>query len=253
MIPLAVDRYLSERAPPRIAVHWHAYKEWRWGDPLVRHLKRLCDPDKLSIDVGAHTGAYLYFMRRHSARCVAFEPNPGLLSILRARFPRHVEILPYALSNRSGVERLRVPVIAGAPNLGRATIEPANRFAAEQAIEIETRRLDAFELGPVGLIKIDVEGHELEVLSGAAALLGRDRPNLIVEVEDRHRPGATRSVFEHLAALGYAGWFRFGDALLGVEQFDPALHQRGERVGSKLPYVVNFVFSVDPGIRRDLA
>jgi hypothetical protein len=58
---------------------------------------------------------------------------------------------------------------------------------------------------PVGFIKIDVEGHELSVIKGATALIRRDSPIILVELEDRHRPDAMRSFSSFLGGLGYGG------------------------------------------------
>ena len=59
----------------------------------------------------------------------------------------------------------------------------------------------------VGLIKVDVEGHELEVLRGALSTIEKDRPSILVEAEDRHRPNAFASVCELLAPFGYTAWY----------------------------------------------
>ena len=57
----------------------------------------------------------------------------------------------------------------------------------------------------VAFVKIDVEGHELNVLNGAVELLERSQPVFLVEAEDRHRAEATRSVFEFFRSKFYRG------------------------------------------------
>ena len=53
--------------PGTIGACYNAYKAYRWGDPYIRLVATLADPRRLSIDVGAHLGDYIFFMRRHSA------------------------------------------------------------------------------------------------------------------------------------------------------------------------------------------
>ena len=60
------------------------------------------------------------------------------------------------------------------------------------------KRLDDQHLDNVGLIKIDVEGHELAVLHGAADTLTRNRPAVVVEAEERHHPNAVAEITELL-------------------------------------------------------
>ena len=61
---------------------------------------------------------------------------------------------------------------------------------AVQSIDVPVKRLDDLHLDQVGLIKIDVEGHELAVLRGAADTLTRNRPAVLAEAEERHHPHA---------------------------------------------------------------
>lgn len=69
---------------------------------------------------------------------------------------------------------------------------------------------------PVGLIKIDVEGLETEVLKRAMGSLCSDKPNLIIESEERHFPGALSNVCSLLVGLGYQGMFLAGTCFRGV-------------------------------------
>ena len=62
-----------------------------------------------------------------------------------------------------------------------------------------TLRLDDVTANPVGFVKIDVEGAEALVLSGAENLIRHGKPIFLIEIEERHREGAiaqTRIMFE---------------------------------------------------------
>jgi FkbM family methyltransferase len=208
MISPVIDRLLS-KAPGEIGAYYNAYKNYRWGDPYLRQISVLADRSRLAIDVGAHVGDYTFFMRRHAAGCVAFECNPDLVAGLRRRFAQTVDIRPDAVSDRQGVTSLRIPRSGTGRGLGRATIETNNQlddFVSADIIEVKTVRLDDVIGRPVGLIKVDVEGHELAVLRGTKQILERDRPNLLLELEERHAPGCVAAAFTFLGELGYRGY-----------------------------------------------
>ncbi len=240
MIPRFVDAWL-DRDRGALGSHYAAYKDWRWGDPHVRIVDLLCDRSKLSVDVGAHLGDYTYFMRRASKACLAFEPNPALAAHLRRRFPSRVTVREAAVSDRPGRAVLRIP----RDGLGLATIEPANAVAGDEEVEVEIVTLDEAVTEDVGFLKVDVEGHEMSVFHGAERLLQRSRPNIIVELEERHRPGILGNAFAYLAALGYRGWFLCAGNVLPIGEFDASRHQR---FGISRPYIANFVFSADPAL-----
>jgi hypothetical protein len=111
-----------------------------------------------------------------------------------------------ALSDRSGKATLRVPPM----DFGFSTIEPNNDLCgktrgSDDPIEVCVKRnkLDDSELDNIGFIKIDVEGHELEVLQGASETILRERPTLLVEIEERHRLGSLTAVHEYMESYGY--------------------------------------------------
>ncbi|MDE2200307.1 MAG: FkbM family methyltransferase [Rhodospirillales bacterium] len=223
MIPRFMDRLLSDASGP-VGTWYGAYKAYRWGDPYIRLVASLADRARLAIDVGAHLGDYTFFMRRHAAGCVAFECNPALVAHLRRRFAGSIDLRADAVSSQAGTATLRIPreVDTG---LGRATIESANPldrdFSGFDLVTVRTVTLDEAVNRPVGLIKIDVEGHEMAVLHGAARILRDDKPNLIVELEDRHAPGCTAAAFEFLGQLGYRAACLQNGALAGIEPGRP--------------------------------
>lgn len=206
--------------------------------------------------MSAHRGAYTYFLNKYSAHCYAFEPNPLLAADLRKRFPS-VDIWATAVSDRPGSAVLRTPLKGELPDLNRSTIEPPsiNRlegaFSGINAISVEAVRLDDVIHRPVAMIKIDVEGHELSVLAGSSEILKRDRPNLVIELEERHNPGIVDAAFSQLHELGYRGYFFFDSAVVSTTKFDLSVHQCGN-VDQGEPYVWNFIFSVSESVASSL-
>ena len=70
-------------------------------------------------------------------------------------------------------------------------------------------------------MKIDVEGHELNVLNGAVELLEHSQPVFLVEAEDRHRSEAIRSIFEFFENRFYRDFFLKEGRVVPIDQFDP--------------------------------
>jgi len=244
------ERYESLRyriMPPRLYARFRAYRSYLRGEPELRLVRFLVDRRRASVDVGANKGVYTWFLARRSARVHAYEPNPKIFDILRRGAPANVEALPYALSDRAGTTTLAIPRRARGYSNQCASLERAQFEGPVKEVEVECRRLDDQGHGPVGFIKIDVEGHEAAVLRGAAETLRRDRPNLLIEIEEAHNPGAFDETFAMLRDGGYDGFALFDGTLRGLDFFDVQTHQRAPiadywagRPGQ--PYVFNFVF-----------
>jgi FkbM family methyltransferase len=194
-------------------------------------LDLLCDRNRPGVDVGAKIGMYTYRIREHSSEVIAFEPIPMFNRILRAVFQgKRGRIEPYAISNQRGTAKLRLPYgHDGSPKYGRSTIDAANQFDPEiigrtDELEVETRRIDDYDLSDVGFIKIDVEGHELAVLEGAAATIGRHKPNLLIECNDEHQPDAVNRLDAWLDAHGYTAAFLTDRELRPIDEYRRDLH-----------------------------
>ncbi len=216
-------------------------------EPEFDLIPYLAVKDKITLDVGANWGIYTRQMLKYSKECWAFEPIPELAKLLRRTFKKHTVIESVALSDKNGEAKLRFPKNM----LTRATIEKENDTNNNSEIEVitvPTRRLDDFALGPVGLIKIDVEGHEEAVLHGAEALLRRDKPSLIIEAEERHKPNSVNNVWKFLSVLGYKGFFFLNGNLEKIEDFRKEYHQNiknsKDSKDKQNPsiYINNFVF-----------
>ena len=155
------------------------------SEPEILHVTRHLRRGDWVIDVGANVGHYTC----HMASCVgargrvlAFEPIPSSFALLSANVQAagfsNVTLFNIALSSHAGVSRMTVPPYE------RSTLE--NFYRAHIADEGDTPvmclPLDAIPVpGAVRLVKVDAEGHDLDVLQGMEALLLRDRPLTIVE------------------------------------------------------------------------
>jgi FkbM family methyltransferase len=234
-----------------------AWKYRRRNEPaeiayLLRHLK----PGDVAIDVGAHKGAYLYWMRKRvgpEGRVIAFEPQPRLAHLLRNVVSRkvwtNVTIEDAGVSSHSGAGRLHVPQSAYSETSpsARLSSDPITAAGTDLAIDLVT--LDDYftrnAIQRIDFLKCDVEGHELDVFRGAAGLLQTFHPRLLFECESRHHPrGSIRPVFQYLEQFGYVGRFFHRQELLPLSRFDCARHQvnEGERFWEHPDYSSNFVF-----------
>jgi FkbM family methyltransferase len=239
---------LINRFAPR-SLWRHRVRAWPIdaGEPEAALLPLLVERRKVSIDIGAARGAYTALLVTLSRRVIAFEPVPYFADPLRQMFAqtRIVQIEQVALSDQSGTRNMRVPSECH----WRATIESSNnlRYTPEvEVIPVEVRSLDAYSFRNVGFIKIDVEGHELAVLRGGSGTIQREHPNVLIEVEEQHRPGALADVFGFFESAGYSGLYLLEGKLESLATFDPAIHQDARNLDSRglrtSLYVNNFVF-----------
>lgn len=240
-----VETFFSNRFP--LIFTLLEWKKVLTKDEVAFYLDKYCDLNKVSVDVGVLWGAYTYGMLKHSSSVVAIEANPNQISFLNNSFSRlknksgkDVRLTNVALSSEEGVIKLRVPV----NQPGNATIESGNNLSSSKRnyeYDIKRVRLDSLGLKNVGLIKIDVEGHELDVLKGSEVLLKDQKPNLLVESEERHKKNAVADLDCFLRNLGYVGHFYASGKKHSIKDFDVNIHQNDESRGTK-KYINNFLF-----------
>lgn len=226
------ERLKHALIPGRCYIRYRALKEWRRGEREVRLLPQLVDRRRNAVDIGANKGTYSYFLARLARQVHAFEPNPKMYAVLRRTIARNVVAYPTALSDCSGTATLRVPYgRKGFSNQGSSlsAAKPMEHFVG---LEVERRRLDELGLADIGFIKIDVEGHERAVLTGAAETIARDRPTLLVEIEEAHTGEPLAQSLDWICGLGYDAFFAADRGLQPIAALDAARHG----------YVFNFVF-----------
>jgi FkbM family methyltransferase len=169
-------------------------------------------PGSVACDVGANLGEWAVPFARAvgpAGRVIAIEPAPrsaaALEATLAANALRQAETVRCAVGDRDGMTEFAVPVVTSArTDTGTARIGPAR--AGHEALQVQLRSLDSIaaerSLDRLDLIKIDVEGHERYVLDGAAAILDRWRPVIVIET-GHEAEGSRSAIHDRLSRLGY--------------------------------------------------
>ena len=152
----------------------------------------------VALDIGANIGNHSLYFASHFREIVAFEPNPRTFKVLRlnADLATNITCHAFGLSSESREGRLNLQV----GNVGAASL----LTPAETGINVALRTLDSLDgLSDVKLVKIDVEGHEAQVLEGGRALLLRDQPIILLEQHARDFIHGQSPSLSILKELGY--------------------------------------------------
>ena len=180
-------------------------------------LTQLVDKKKASIDIGVYRGVYSYFLAGLSEYVYAFEANSLLHNKLISSFKNitNIKIENLAVSSSSGTTELRVPIRDESADydneqkyeLGVATIHRKNNLhnkKYETISNIKKITLDEYNFEhQIGFIKIDVEGHELDIIRGATIFLKMNKPVLLVEIEEQHTGINPNIIISEIKEFGY--------------------------------------------------
>ena len=161
----------------------------------VATFRRLVRSGSVVFDVGANIGQYTLLASKlvgKTGRVYAFEPSPVVLKRLKYHLEMNhednVELVCKAVSDRSGTADFYQANESG--NQGVGSLLPAEsyraRARANEAIEVDTITLDDFcekhGVDHIDVLKVDVEGFDLDVLKGAEKVLSRS-PRVVVLAE----------------------------------------------------------------------
>ena len=178
----------------------------------IRLLLTLLKLPGMVIEVGANMGVHTVPMATELARqgrsMLAIEPQPIIFQQLCANLAlnglMNVTALSYACGRESGVVSFEVPDYRSVGNFGCTSMSSSSETGSRHATVPCIRLDDLVPEAAVGLMKIDVEGFELQVLEGSTRILARSQPVLYVE-NDRvdQSPQLIQWLFEH----GYHLWW----------------------------------------------
>lgn len=165
---------------------------------------------KSFVDIGANAGYFSLVAEKYltntEQKIVAVEPFPDNVRLIEGHISKnktkHVHIVQAAVSDKNGEVSFSD---SGNPS--------ANTYVSESSlhknfpkIKVKAVSLDSLaeELGLKNFVlKIDVEGAELDVLKGAKDVLGSVKPEIVLATHECHVPGMEEACLEFLKGYGY--------------------------------------------------
>lgn len=180
------------------------------ASPEDEMIEMVCDllderPKGIAIDCGANFGCWTLALAPHATQVIAFEPQPGVASLLRrsieaSLFP-NIHLFDIALGFEEGWAEVPVLDLDSDSNFGGVELN-RNDWGADQIIQVDVRCLDdVVQDGPISFIKADVEGGELDLLKGAERLILKWKPIIICECD--HPRTNTEALGKYIESLGY--------------------------------------------------
>jgi FkbM family methyltransferase len=216
-------------------------------EPELLYLQSILKSDSTFIDIGTNKGIYLYQAEKSikTGQIIGFEPNKKMVEFASKLF-KTSKIYPLAISSKKGIATLYIPKKGNELQDTRASLEVIKDNVDK--IEIETITLDEWifekNINKIDVVKIDVEGHEFDVILGCKMVMEKIKPIFIIEIELRHANYPIQDIFEHIKGFDYSIFF-FNRTSLTTEAFnslDIASFQKNEYLDDFNCYINNFIF-----------
>lgn len=175
-------------------------------------LEQICRKDYVLVEVGANIGAHTVALAKHigsEGKIYAFEAQPEIFKVLCANVInnglQNVHCLPIAIGSEIG--EISYPFINYdcEENFGAISLDLADKIASDERTPVQIKPLDKV-INPkrLDVMKIDVEGMEIDVLLGAETIIQQFLPLIYLE-NDRLEKSA--SLINILWEFGYDLWW----------------------------------------------
>lgn len=165
------------------------------GATIMGQLGPFISKDRVVADVGAATGHFTDYFASRCARVHAFEAVPAVfMQLLKKQSEfQNVTANNLAVSNFFGKAKFYV-------DDKRLSNSSFLNLVDGPSTQVNVISLDKYfgTAPPVGFIKIDVEGTELDVITGADEIIRRDKPNMLVEIYEPYSAHPLDAIFEIL-------------------------------------------------------
>lgn len=202
-------------------------------------LRYLVAPGATVLDVGANIGIYTAFLSKlvgGQGSVYSVEPVPLTFDLLSNNVKKmglsNVSVLNYALSGDDRAGIMEIPKDDNSKNedfYQARIVDEAEQDSSLRSYKVNIRSLDSLflsDLKELSFVKIDVEGFELSVISGAKKVVERFKPAFLIEISsDPDCPGSDASkIFEELAKEDYRPYWFDGNLLRHREVGDTTVN-----------------------------
>ena len=169
-----------------------------WDPQLKPIIERVGRQDLVAIDAGSYLGFHTIHMARHFGQVYAFEPQTEIFEMLCTNIlvngMKNIKAFNNALYDRdcymrlapASMQEMPVPFLGATVDYDRIGNAAALAFevvAENSAGSVRAFTIDSLNLENVGLIKIDAQGSEFNVLKGATKTIARCRPVIVFAYE----------------------------------------------------------------------
>jgi FkbM family methyltransferase len=196
-------RWIACKSPPpydyELAYNGHEL------DVIKKFTSTIIKSDSVCMDVGAHAGAWAIRLAQKAKTVLAIEPVPRSMKQLmyntKVNGLKNLRFFEFALSNRTGKAK-----IAMLQSYGQYSLSNLGNQTLKDEIEVDVKTLDS--MGPfidrLDFIKIDIEGHEIEMLEGGMKVLKEFKPVMFIEVHGDKLLPRLKEIYKE---LGYTSVF----------------------------------------------
>ena len=169
---------------------------FRWLSSLTISTK-----ESVCIDIGANIGNHSLYFSDYYKKVYSFEPSERIFNILflNSKLVNNIECFNFGCSNEDKTALLT----SISTNRGGSFISSEEREGEIEKIKVKPLDETLQDINNVGLIKIDVEGHEYEVLEGAKKTIKDNMPIILFEQHENDFYDNSSPSIEFLKKVGY--------------------------------------------------
>lgn len=160
----------------------------KWGEPTF-NVDMILEIEKYfknrsrvhALDIGANIGFMTSYFGKRWENTTAFEPTPSIFKCLKKNCEGHnnIDLKNFAISDQTGDLLFAINPKSEINQL----ISSKNVLKKNwSAIKVPTVKIDDLKFSNIDMIKIDVEGHEFNVIKGAENTIKNQRPLIAIEI-----------------------------------------------------------------------
>jgi len=242
--PSSIEEKIKEfLIPGKLYLKHLKRKHLKKGEDELHLLRFFINKGNGAIDIGANKGVYSSILAPLASIVYSFEPNPKLFKILKSGLASNCIGYQIALSNTSIKQKLLVPYSQRRKSYSNqgASLSKVKVNGEHGVVQVQTRTLDSYNFINIDFIKIDVEGHELNVLKGAVKTLKRNKPILLVELSESHTKMPIEKLIKNVEGYGFKAMFLKKGRLHDISLFNNEKDHRYAPIG-KGNFIYNFIF-----------
>jgi len=181
-----------------------------WENRLIDYTQKYLKDDSVILDIGANIGTWSIPLAVKNRKIYSFEPcDTSFYALAGNIFLNNKEsyIIPKQCALTDDINKKMQLMLAETVNMGGCKLVPIETVTEQNKYFLST--IDSFNFEKIDLIKLDVEGHELNVLKGGVHTILKYKPVIMFECWDHNSqhwngvPNTGVELMEYISLLGY--------------------------------------------------